>query len=184
MLGYSFKLFTDRLIGLRYLSALGICLIAAFVISSVKPDYHFAGLIAGKRNDMIRYAEKMDAKSLYDDTQIERNWSAVMSCAPKSMVNAIIQPLPHSKSNVFQWIAFIENLLILSFLIYCIIRGRAGPEREYVWFIVLFVAVLYLILGLTTPVAGALVRYKVPGLVMSMILCLLLHNKKLYLKEM
>ncbi len=185
MLGYSFKLFSDRLIAIRYLSAIGICVIAAFVISSVKPDYHFANLIAGKRNDMIRYAEKMQAKSLYDDIQIERNWSSIMSCAPKSMINAIIQPLPHSKSNVFQLIAFIENLLILSFLIYCIIRSRAGPHREYIWFIVLFVTVLYLILGLTTPVAGALVRYKVPGLVMLMILCLLLNNnKKLSLKEM
>lgn len=177
IIGYALSIFTAKRIAIRYLSALVVCILVAFLISSVKPDLHFANLVAGKRNDMIRNAEKMNAQSLYDDFQIEQRWETVIFYIPKSLVQAIIQPFPHTKSTFFQLLAFAENLFIISFLIYCIFRSRAGPNLEFVWFIALFVIVLYIILGLTTPVAGALVRYKVPGLAMLMILCLLLINK-------
>ncbi|RKX19990.1 MAG: hypothetical protein DRP35_06755, partial [Candidatus Zixiibacteriota bacterium] len=61
---------------------------------------------------------------------------------------------------------FIENILILGLL--CLIifyRNRLSKEfLPYLFLIISFTLILLILVGLTTPVIGALVRYKVPAL--------------------
>jgi len=165
-------------ITVRYITAILLCVVGAFVFSYVKPDLHFAGLIGGKRNDMIRHAQEMDANSLFDNKIIEREWTAVLSNTPKALWNAIIQPIPTKNSSALHIVAFAENLFVLVFLAICTLYRRAGPNKETIWFIIIYVLTLYIILGLSTPVAGALVRYKTPGLPLVMILGLLIAGKE------
>ena len=47
-------------------------------------------------------------------------------------------------------------------------------QQNIFYFNTIFVFVLFCIIGLTTPVFGAIVRYKIPGLIMLLISLLLL----------
>ena len=178
MLAYISGFWIRKRIPARYVTAILLCVIGAIVFSYIKPDLHFAGLIGGKRNDMIRHAQEMDANSLFDSKIIEREWTAVLSITPKALWNAIIQPIPTKKSSSLHILAFVENIFVLVFLATCIIFRRAGPDKEAIWLITVYVLTLYIILGLSTPVSGALVRYKTPGLPMLMILGLLIAGKE------
>jgi len=178
MLAYISGFWIRKRIPARYVTAILLCVIGAIVFSYIKPDLHFAGLIGGKRNDMVRHAQEMDANSLFDSKIIEREWTAVLSITPKALWNAIIQPIPTKTSSTLHIIAFAENIFVLFFLATCIIFRRAGPDKEAIWLITVYVLTLYIILGLSTPVSGALVRYKTPGLPMLMILGLLIAGKE------
>ena len=61
--------------------------------------------------------------------------------------------------------ASLENALIimvlLATLFFVRLRNMAQPE---VWCCLSFITILFVLIGLTTPVLGALVRYKVPTL--------------------
>jgi len=56
-------------------------------------------------------------------------------------------------------------LILLSFFSGLKRRVKQTIERKNIfWFCVFFVLILFTIIGLTTPVSGALVRYKIPAL--------------------
>ena len=73
--------------------------------------------------------------------------------------------------------ASLENVLIiivlLATLIFVRLRNLSQPD---VWCCTSFIVILFVLIGLTTPVLGALVRYKVPGLPFLGILLLLITD--------
>ncbi len=162
---------------IRNFSAMLLCAAAGILIGFINVDWHVAGLIGGKRNDMIRHAQQTNAKSLFDHEIVEREWKDIVILAPEAFWDALIQPVPSRESNTLQILAFTENIFVLLFFIVCAIFSRAGPNKEAIWFVSSYVVLLYLIIGLTTPIAGALVRYKTPALPLIMILGLLIANK-------
>jgi hypothetical protein len=82
-------------------------------------------------------------------------------------------------------LAGIENLVILAFIILCIIfiKPLSGIQWEYVFFCSSFVILQFLIIGCTTPILGAIVRYKVPALPFLLITFLLLLDKEKIIKK-
>jgi hypothetical protein len=74
--------------------------------------------------------------------------------------------------------ACIENLLFILLFITLIFRFKK-PEisnQTIIIFSMLFVFTLYTLVGLTTPVLGAAVRYKVPALPFLLISIFLLYD--------
>jgi hypothetical protein len=55
-------------------------------------------------------------------------------------------------------------------------------EKHLVIFSLTFVSVLYGLIGITVPLFGNLVRFKVPGLFFIILCCLLIFDKKINLK--
>jgi hypothetical protein len=81
--------------------------------------------------------------------------------------------------------SFVENILVLAFIAFCIlIRKKITKiQKNLFYFCLIFVFSLYIIIGLTTPVFGAIVRYKIPGLLLITIaLLLILDIEKLKIK--
>lgn len=105
------------------------------------------------------------AGSLLQDKPIAATWSSFIGFAPKAFYNSILQPSIFKKGSFVERIASLENIIILLFVVICFIFGDIkNCNKAFLWFSVFVVLIMFLIVGYTTPVAGAIVRYKMPAL--------------------
>jgi hypothetical protein len=97
---------------------------------------------------------------------------------PSALINAILRPFPLDPGKNFKYFAFIETFLIFSFLIYSIINRKILNTKEKIIVYALFFAILFvsLIIGWTTPVLGAIVRYRIPVYLAILLICVIIIN--------
>jgi hypothetical protein len=95
--------------------------------------------------------------------QFEDSWIGLLVATPAALLAALWQPADFSFSNTLVSLMSIENLcylLLLTAAVVILFRKRKITYANSL-FICLFFSIGILILaGLTTPVAGALIRYK------------------------
>lgn len=122
---------------------------------------------------------------------IEPNvWSVVMSL-PVALSNVLFRPFVFEAANYLSLFAALENLWICFFMLLMFLFFKVPKKEEQAIFIFCFsfVLILFSIIGLTTPVMGAIVRYKIPALPYLFLLFMLLtdaeklRNKFPFLKK-
>ena len=61
---------------------------------------------------------------------------------------------------------FVEDTLIIALIVLSLLYRKSLSQKEwdFVIFCISFCFILFLVIGLTTPITGALVRYKIPGI--------------------
>lgn len=99
-------------------------------------------------------------------TLIEDNFWQMLINIPEALFNSFLQPIPNKDSTWLQYPAFIENLLyvfaaILTFFMFP--KTITKKEKRIIVSLGLFAAFIAMIVGWTTPVSGAIVRYIVPA---------------------
>ncbi len=103
--------------------------------------------------------------SLITMKPLEPTVSSVLSHTPMALVNTLFRPLPTEARSPLLLMPALEIIAYSVFILFCLLFHRKkGAGMEYLLFCLSFVFILYLITGLTTPVLGAIVRYKVPGI--------------------
>ena len=92
-------------------------------------------------------------------------WS-VLSNVPQSLFNVFFRPLIFESNNLLSMMAGFENLMFFVFLLLSIVFFKMPRKHEQIIFVFCasFVLILFSIIGMTTPVLGAIVRYKIPAL--------------------
>jgi hypothetical protein len=108
------------------------------------------------------------------------NYKSIIYLFPEAFVNVFFRPFIFDVENMFSLLACIENTIIV-FLILVLFFIYKNPNKEnfkLILFSILFVFTLYSLVGLTTPVLGAAVRYKVPALPFLMISIFLFYDYK------
>lgn len=151
----------------------------------IPPYMDFVKILEGKQEDFVRLAEFQDAGSKFELTDIDQSFFGIVKVIPEGVVNCFVRPLPWRANSILSIPAVLENLFILTLLILGVtqlVKKKvmiAEEHKNILWFSVVFIFLLYAIIGVTTPVAGALVRYKVPALPFLMVvLVYLLQNMK------
>ena len=118
-------------------------------------------------------------------TPIRDNFWQMLLNIPESFVNSFFQPIPNKQSTWLQYPAFIENiffalLAVLTFIVYP--RKLNQQDKRIVSSLLLFAAFIAMIVGWTTPVSGAIVRYIIPAYIAIIaIFAIKLDYKKLML---
>jgi hypothetical protein len=152
----------------------------ALVSKHIPPHMDFVKILEGKQEDFVRLAEFQDAGSKFELTDIDRSFLGIVKVIPEGVANCFIRPLPWRANSLLSIPAILENIFILGLLVLGIIQllKKAVTIKEehknFLWFSVVFIFLLYAIIGVTTPVAGALVRYKVPALPFLMVVLIYL----------
>jgi hypothetical protein len=120
-----------------------------------KPDstYHY----------VIHFLEPSGSK--IELHEISYSTSALVMNIPYALFNAFLRPLPGDPpAKIEKWYFIFENLLLLTLLGFALLRKKICSERD--WAIVAglltFSLSLALLIGWTTPVLGAIIRYKLP----------------------
>jgi len=104
---------------------------------------------------------------MFEISPIEPNFWSLVKTAPEALMNSLFRPYPWDVNSFFTLIASLENLVVIVVLILGAVYFKPIPGNRTNLSLLFFTSglILLLIVGWTTPVAGALVRYKIPGVI-------------------
>ena len=136
--------------------------------------------IISKRNEFVTLGLKMKAGSLIDDRILPPNCLTPISLLPTGLYHMFMQPFIWSHG-LFEKLFGAENLIILllTLLSAVFFQKPDRSRRQLAAFCLVFFLLNYILIGITVPIIGALVRYKIFGLLFYIVLltCLIDLNK-------
>ena len=163
-----------------------ICVIMAaiiFALGKMNNNYNPLKILSQKQNDFITLSELFDTGSAYKITPIEPNITSLLKAIPKGLINGFFRPFPNNINNLLQLFPLIENLLLYLMITYLFfkmifLKIKINQDvKNILWNSLFFITMLFILIGISTPVIGALVRYKVPGLLFLIIVINLMHDQ-------
>jgi hypothetical protein len=170
---------------LKYIGVLSVSLLIGLNIDKVSNVQNPLQTLAEKQHEFIRLAngELTDASnntvpmagSVIQIPVLEPTLKSFFMNSPQGLRNTLLRPFPWEIKSATMFLAVIENMLIFAILILCLwFKKPATTIRwDYVIACLSFVIIQFTIIGTTTPIIGAIVRYKVPALPFLLIAFLL-----------
>ena len=142
------------------------------------PDLDFLRIIADKQKDFINLAKAFNVNSAIDMSYLEPNLWSFIKATPQALMNAFTRPWPTEIKGILFVPPLLENMFIIGILVLSWFYGKRVGAREwkFVVFCLTFSIILFLIIGLTTPIIGAIVRYKIPAIPFLMIAALMFFD--------
>ena len=153
-----------------YSSVVLVFSVLVFNSKEIPPHFDFLETLVTKQKDFIRLAEVTDSGSQFKLTRLEPSFIGIVKVVPEALLNCCIRPLPQSGKSLVYLPSIIENIIILLSIflaVFSIFKRKVTltlEAKNMVWFSLVFTMLLFTIIGLTTPVSGALVRYKIPAM--------------------
>ncbi|HKR07288.1 MAG TPA: hypothetical protein VJY62_21820 [Bacteroidia bacterium] len=154
--------------------------IILFNLKYLNPNYNLAEIIYWKQHNSIGYAKFMNSGSFAEPPLLNPNVQSIIKNAPHSLLNTFILPNWNYIHNPFALVAALENLFIILVIFFSIFfSSRIKDEQKPVFYLSLFFVVfLFTLIGLTTPLIGSMVRYKVPALPFLLSMLVMMLNKE------
>jgi len=163
-----------------------IYFIALFNFHYLFPRYDFATIIYWKQRNFLELADYVKAGSIIQITHLEANNISILLSVPEALYHVLFRPFFFESRSPMILMAGLENLLILIIVIIGLlfIKKKMKNEIKPLFnFSLYFVMILFAIMGLVTPVLGALVRYKMPALPFLILIFIILYDKDKLLKK-
>ncbi len=154
------------------------------LVTLSQKQLEFRSLATGNEKDAF-LKPIAPAGSFLNIPNLEPTLSSFIRNSPQALSNVLFRPFIWESFSPFMLMAAIENILMIAFVILCIIFCKAFKEVQWSYFLFCFsfVIIQFLIIGETTPVIGAIVRYKVPALPFLLIAFLFLLDSEKLLKR-
>lgn len=127
------------------------------------------------------YLTMTGAESGIPVTRIDNSLPVMILMIPETLFNTMLRPLPTDNGSWLKHLAHLENLLLLALYVFALFIFPKKLEKDQLrtaTSLVFFSLMLFIIVGWTTPVTGAIVRYKAPG-VLAMVIVVILKLKKI-----
>ncbi len=127
---------------------------------------NFLEIITNKQHDFIAFSQSLSkVGSLIKIAPLEPSFVSIIKNTPAALFNSFFRPTMLEANNPFMLMAALENTLIIILIILTFIFfSKEHTRKPLLWFSISFIVILFTLIGLTTPVLGALVRYKAPAL--------------------
>ncbi len=153
------------------------------LVTLSQKQIEFKQLAQGNFTDAYHKPIPIAGSMIVIDT-LEPTLSSLVKNSPKALLNTFFRPYPWEVKSPLMLLAGGENIIILLFILLCIVYHKplSTVHWEYVLFCVSFVIIQFVIIGETTPVIGAIARYKVPALPFLLISFLFILDKDKMLK--
>ena len=156
---------------------LSAILIFIGVFNFLSQEFNLLELVALKQADFIILAKEQNAASYFEITPLKPSLTSLISTIPEALLNSFFRPFPWDANGALLMLSVFENILLVLFFILVLFSFKK-PEKNVLNLAILFFLAgigIYLVVGWSTPVAGALVRYKIPGtlfIVVALSFCL------------
>jgi len=119
--------------------------------------------------------------SYFEPIVINGSYINLFKSIPSVLIDVLIRPFPCDDGDILKIFCFLQNIILIIFLMYSIVKRRVLSCNEK-WVLVILILITFfiiLLIGWTTPIFGALVRYKMPvDLFLVIISFILLKSKK------
>ena len=153
------------------------------ILSTLKNSYNPLEILSNKQNDFIKLAEIFNAGSSFKMVPMDPNFNSFLSSIPTGVINGFFRPFPSDINKIIHILPLIENIFLyclIIYLFYKLFSLKIKLETVYLNALlnsVFFISLLFVITGISTPVIGALVRYKLPGTIFIIISICLIHGQ-------
>lgn len=123
--------------------------------------------ISSKQQTFSRLIEHEEARSGFLIPTLTNAFS-IISNIPNALNNTLIRPYFWECNSIFVFFSSIENhfILLLIFLTVYFRKKINLDSVNVILFNITFIICLFVLIGLTTPVFGSIMRYKIPGLIL------------------
>lgn len=147
-------------------------------ISKYFSQINVVELISLKQHQFMSLAIAVDSGSVVPIPELSTTMSLI-AAVPNALFNIFFRPFIFESLSPVILLAASENILILITALICVLKMKLQNCYVTPWFFfsMLFVPVLYCLIGLIVPVAGALVRYKTIALPFLMTAFVILIDK-------
>jgi hypothetical protein len=167
-----------RRILLKYTITILVFTAAAVNLHYVLPQYDLIAILVQKQNDFLNLAHEVKSGSMVNMEPLVPDFFCLMKNIPIALYNSLFRPWFFEGGAPFILLAGIENLIIMIIIIFCAVFFNRHVRDISLFLLCLFFALGVLILtGLTTPVMGAIVRYKVPALPFLWVVFIMMTDK-------
>jgi hypothetical protein len=146
-------------------------------------SYNPLKILSQKQNDFITLSELFDTGSAFNIIPIEPSITSLLKAIPMGAINGFFRPFPKNINNLLQLFPLIENMLLYLMILYLLLKIlflkiKINQDiKNVLWNSLFFIIMLFILTGVSTPVIGALVRYKVPGLLFLIIVINLMYDQ-------
>lgn len=154
---------------LKYAVVYLAVLLLFFNVKNLTGNFDPVQIIFMKRMNFEAFADAFpkDMRSYIEVPSFTGDWQSMLKTAPGAMATVFIRPYLWESDSLLITFAAIENVIILICLAIGIIY--INPEsvlknQNLLLFCLFFTISVFILIGLTTPVLGAMVRYKAPVL--------------------
>ena len=95
--------------------------------------------------------------------RLEYSFTSFAKIIPQSFYNVILKPFFFDSHTILELMASMENLCFILFFIFCFIyRSKNKVDKNLLLFCLTLIITSFILIGLTTTVMGAIVRYRIP----------------------
>ncbi len=119
------------------------------------------------------------ANSAIQINKLEPTFVSFVKNIPQAISNVLLRPFPWEMNSIMMLMAGFENMIILLILFVCLYF--IAPFQKLPWHLILFcvsfVILQFIVIGETTPIIGAINRYRTPTLPFLLIAFLLVLDK-------
>lgn len=129
---------------------------------------------------------KPGCESYIEINRIDESPVQLIKNIPEALFNAFLRPLPWDNGSELKYFAMFEVWLIIGLIIFTVINKRTlNPnEKQLAVGLVFFALSLFVVIGWTTPVIGAIARYRFPAQLAIILCCLLFIDTSKWKKNM
>lgn len=109
------------------------------------------------------YLVQAPSNSYVEVPPINESGIQLVKNTPLALVNTIFRPIPGDVGNPLSHLVTLQNVLFLAFLIFVLLNRRklVNQESYLVYSMICSAILILLLIGWTTPILGAIFRYKV-----------------------
>jgi hypothetical protein len=120
-------------------------------------------MLIEKRNEFVELALKENAGSYFDAQLLEPSVTNLIKLIPEAFVSSVLRPFVWDGGKAFQKIFAVENLFFLLLLVVSLRYFKFPKEEKLLLCLcfLFFALANYITIGITVPVMGAIVHYRV-----------------------
>jgi hypothetical protein len=141
-----------------------IFLLAGANSERIIPGFNILDTLAWKQKDFIGLARSMGSGSYIPTDYLEPTFASFAGQAPRAFLITFLGPVLTWSNGPMGLASALENIAIVALLTWLIARRKdwGKVDQAFVLYCLSFCLLLGLVVGWTTPVMGAVVRYRVP----------------------
>lgn len=148
-----------------YLGVFLIYLMLIFTVGNWIPQLDLLGSLAEKQAAFFTIVEETAPNHVIPLGHLEPQPLSFIKLIPQALANVFFRPHLLESDAPFLYIAAIENIGIIIWMIICLIM--MNPKHllgRWFFFCLIIVSFIFVLVGMETPILGAIVRYKVPAI--------------------
>ena len=150
----------------KFITCYVIYLLIGFNIDKVSEKYDVVDIIYYKQQNFSILAGTSQAKSKIEIPPIDATAWSLLANAPSAVLRVLVRPAVWESGSFFILMSAVENIFLIALAIFCLLfpDKKKNKSLQLFCFSIFFVTCMYALIGLITPILGAMVRYKVPSL--------------------